>query len=82
MASDKYAPVIGTKVALSGLAGPFPVCHHCNGRTGVIGKGILTHPGHLKCDQCGKHLSWIGASHMDALLAQASLPKARKAGVR
>lgn len=75
MALNNYAPILGMQVALSGMAGPFPVCHHCNGRTGVVGKGILTHPGHLKCAQCSKHLSWIGASHMDALLASAAAPK-------
>ena len=79
MALDRYAPIIGTHVALRGDGGTFPVCGRCRSREGIIGKGIFTHPGHLRCACCGKHLSWVGASHMDALLASANAPKRKAA---
>lgn len=66
-----YAPILGQAVALDPspyATGPFRTCV-CGSALGVIGIGISTHPGHLKCAKCGKHLSWIGRSHMDALLA-------------
>lgn len=63
-----YAPIIGQSVVLSLTRGPFRSCV-CGSTLGIVGVGISTHPGHLKCAKCGKHLSWIGRSHMDALLA-------------
>jgi hypothetical protein len=71
MAQNIYAPLVGRRVGLNpalGAQGPFRACI-CGSTTGRISKGISSHPGHLKCDACGKHLAWIGAKHMDALLA-------------
>ncbi len=81
MAQDKYAAVRGMKVATGGKNGPFQACRRCDSREGIVGPGISTHPGHLMCAGCGRHLSWIGASHMDALLASVQMPP-RKAGGR
>lgn len=82
MAQKNYAPLVGSKVGLNptlGAQGPFRSCG-CGSTIGVIGKGISTHPGQLSCDACGRHLSWIGAAHMDALMASRGFaPKKRGA---
>ena len=73
MAQNNYVSLVGRRVRLKpGANGPFRACYHCEGRLGIIGKGISSHPGQLSCDSCGRHLSWLGAKHLEALLASES----------
>jgi hypothetical protein len=73
MAQNTYASLYGTAVSLAATSGPFQQCRRCGSAVGTVGPGISTHPGHLSCAKCGKHISWLGHTHMEAL-------KARKGG--
>lgn len=70
MAQERYAPLVGTWVQLEGQEGPFRECRYCGGTSAKVVFGIGPHVGGLRCARCERHLSWIGKSHMDALLSK------------
>lgn len=81
MALEPYARLQGKRVALSGDAGPFamrcPLTQECTTRTGQVrgGEGVVSpgsgpHLASVRCATCGRHLSWIGRAHLDALAAE------------
>lgn len=69
MAPDRYAPLVGSIIALEGSKGPFRTCPYCAFNQGRIREGKGPHLGQITCDNCGRHTAWIGRDHMDAMLA-------------
>lgn len=69
MAQMNYAALVGVNVDLSGEVGPFRVCRHCAAETGRIGAGSGPHVASLVCVNCERHIAWLGAAHLDAMVA-------------
>lgn len=70
MAQNDYARLAGEHVALSGDAGPFRLCPACGNDEGVVGSGCGPHLAAVACLHCDMHISWLGRSHLDAILAK------------
>ncbi|WP_300440309.1 hypothetical protein [uncultured Mameliella sp.] len=71
MAQNTFAPLEGTKVEISGIAGPFRACASCGHTLATVStEPVGTHAGHLTCSACGHMTAYLSRDHMAAMLAQ------------
>lgn len=74
MDKEEFADLHGLRVRLDQEAGPFRRCavgQECEtaSQTAIVSPGVGPHIAQLKCADCGRHLSWIGRTHLEALRA-------------
>ena len=78
MAQDRYACLLGTRVALPETAGPLKPCIRCGHGEAEVIAGRGGHPLGLTCRRCRSFLGWLGHGHAAAMMATAD--SCRRAG--
>lgn len=70
MAQEKYIPLVGTTIALTDEKGPMKPCMYCGCCSGKVTGPTEVHNAGIRCEGCGRHIGWLSARHLDAMLAQ------------
>jgi len=71
MAQSIFAPLDGTKVEITCVAGAFRACRSCGHTLARVStKPVGIHAGTLYCDACGNMTAYLSRDHLSAMLAQ------------